>query len=140
MSDYAQNLLALLKSNATVTKYAAGRLHEDHIPQLNGTITEPFVWMSQRSETPSSVIDGAQGEAPDTVIFDMEVSGGSNRRHGQRSLGAAVRALLNNYRGTFGDSTVKGIFVRDKDNDHIPISNGGDRGILVTAFDLEIWP
>jgi hypothetical protein len=140
MSDYAQDLLALLKSDATVTKYAAARFHEDHVPHLNGTLTEPFVWFSQRQETPGSTLDGAQGEAPDTVVFDMECSGGSQRRTYQKALGAAVRALLHNYRSTFGSGTVKGIFIRDKDNDHIPVSNGGDAGVLVTAFDVEVWP
>lgn len=139
MNDTAQNLIALMKSATTVTKHAANRFHEDHVPQLNGVLTEPFVWLSQRQESGGETIDGAQGEAPDSIIFDMEVSGGSNRRIGQKALGAAVRSLLHNYRGAFGDSTVKGIFVRDKENDHIPVSNGGDRGVLVSAFDVQVW-
>jgi hypothetical protein len=136
MSDYAQDLIALLKSDATVTKYAAGRFHEDHVPQLNKTLTEPFVWLSQRQETAGNTLSGAQGEPPDNIIFDLECSGGSKRLSEQKALGAAVRALLHNYRS----STIKGIFVRDKENDHIPVSNGGDSGVLVTAFDVEVWP
>lgn len=139
MSDQSQNFIALLKTDATVTKYGANRFHEDHVPQLKGTITEPFIWFSQRQETPGDVLNGAQGEAPDNVIFDVEVSGGSMRRIGQKALGAAVRALLHNYRGTFGSTTTRGIFVRDKENDHIPVSNGGDAGVLVTAFDVQVW-
>jgi hypothetical protein len=139
MSDLSQDLIALLKTDATVTKYAANRFHEDHVPQLNGVLTEPFIWLSQRQETPGDVLNGAQGEAPDNVIFDVEVSGGSRRLSYQKALGAAVRALLHNYRGTFGSTTTRGIFVRDKENDHIPVSNGGDAGVLVTAFDVQVW-
>jgi hypothetical protein len=135
MSDYAQDLLALLKTDSAVTRHAGNRFHEDHVPQLNGVLTEPFVWFSQRQETPSNTLSGAQGEAPDTVVFDMECSGGSMRRTGQKALGAAVRALLHNYRS----ATVKAIFVRDKENDHLPVSNGGDAGVLVTAYDIEVW-
>jgi hypothetical protein len=139
MSDRSQQLIALLKATATVTKHAANRFHEDHVPQLKGTLTEPFVWLSQRQETPGNTIDGAQGEEPDSVIFDVEISGGSMRRIGQKALAAAVRSLLHNYRSSSAPLITKGIFVRDKENDHIPVSNGGDKGVLVTAFDVEVW-
>lgn len=140
MSDLAQDLISLLKATTTVTKYADERFYEDKVPQLKGTITDPFVWLSQQQETPSSTLDGAQGEAPDEVIFDLEISGGIQRKIGQKALGAAVRALLHNYRGTMGGGSVKGIFVRDKSNEYSPVSNGGDAGILVTALDVQVWP
>jgi hypothetical protein len=138
MSDHAQNLIALLKTDTTVTKWAASRIREDHVPQLSGIQTEPFIWLGQRQETQLDTLDSMQGQAPLSLAFDLECVGG--RQYEQKQLAAAVKAKLHKYTGAFGDSTVQGILVNDKDNAYVSKTAGADSGVFATAFDVEVFP
>lgn len=139
MSDVAQNLIALLKSDTTVQKWAGGRFREDHVPQhfFKGPATEPFVWLGLRQTTDHGTLGDANGASPDELVFDLECVAG--KQYDGKALAAAVRAKLNNYRGTMLDQTAKGIFVRDQDNDYIPKATGGDNGLFVSAYDVQVW-
>jgi hypothetical protein len=137
VSDTAQNLRAFLAADATVAKIGGNRFHEDHVPQLQGNQTKPFIWFGLRQEIGAETLDSQPGEDAQSRIFDLECVAG--RQMDAKQLASAVRRRCSCYRGSFGDSTTKGIFVRDKDSDYVPQSTGGDRGVFVTAFELEIW-
>lgn len=139
MSDVAQNLIALLKSDTTVQKYAAGRFREDHVPQhvFQGRQTEPFVWLGMRQATRHETLDSSVGETAPETIFDIECVAGD--QFAGKALATAVSAKLSCYRGTMSDLTAKGIFVRDQDNDYIPKATGGDNGLFVAAYDVQVW-
>lgn len=137
MSDVAQNVIALLKAESTVNKWAGTRFHEDHVPQLRGIKTEPFVWLALRQTTGAETLDSSAGEAPPEYIFDVECVAG--RQYDGKQLASAVRTKLNCYRGAMSDLTAKGIFVRDQDNDYIPKATGGDSGLFVAAYDVQVW-
>jgi hypothetical protein len=138
MSDVAQNLIALLKADTTVTKWSS-RFHEDHVPQhvYKGKDTEAFVWLGVRQTTDHGTLDDSTGALPDELVFDIECVAG--KAYDAKQLAIAVRAKLNNYRGTMSDQTTKGIFVRDQDNDYIPKATGGDNGLFVAAYDVQVW-
>jgi hypothetical protein len=136
MSDITKNLKAFLEDDATVQRFASTRIYDDHIPQANGDSTLPYVWMGVRQETQHGTLGDANGSsAVDEYIVDLEV--GAGRQHSQRSLASAVASRLRDYRGTFGDTTTKGIILRDKDNEYV--YQTGDEGVFVSAFDVQVW-
>lgn len=140
MSDVAQNLIALLRADTAVAKWAAARVREDHVPQAtyDGTVTPAHIWLGLRQSTPFDHINGDVGESPMSVTFDLECIAG--KQYDANQLAAAVRTKLHNYRGTFGDSTVKAIFINDQDNNYTPKATGGDNGLFVMAFDVQVIP
>jgi hypothetical protein len=136
MSDITQNLKAFLAGDTSVTRFSSDRIHDDHIPQSKGTETLPYIWMGIRQETQHGTLGDTHGSSsPDEYIVDLEV--GAGRQHSQRSLASAVAPRLRDYRGAFGDTTTKGIILRDKDNDYV--YQTGDEGVFVSAFDVQVW-
>lgn len=137
MTDVAQNLKAFIGADTSVKNIAAARIYEDKVPQSN-VASPPYIWLSIRQENAGNTIDGSVGELPDSVIFDLECV--AMNRDVSKDLARFTRALLHNYRSTttgFNGTSVKGIFVRDKDTDYMPVN--GDRGQYVQAFDVEVW-
>jgi hypothetical protein len=140
MSDHSTNLITLLKSDTATQKWAASRIREDHVPQhfYKGKETEPFIWFQQRQETQLDTLDSTQGQTPLSLQFDLECVAG--KQFDQKALAVAVKAKLHKYTGTFGDSSVQGILLNDKDNDYIPKATSGDDGLFVTSYDVMVYP
>lgn len=138
MSDTAENLKAFIGSDSSVKEIVSSRIYEDKVPQSDKANPPPYIWFATRQEVPSTVINGSVGELPDSILFDLECV--AMVRNTSKNLARLVRAMLNNYSSQttgFNGTSVKGIFVRDKDSDYAPVN--GDRGQYVTAFDVEVW-
>lgn len=136
-NDINQNFREFLKADSTIQKLVGSRIHEDKVPKLDGLKTEPFIWFARRQTIRQETLDSQNGELPGEVIYDLECAAG-NQFHGKQ-LAAALEARCSCYRGTFGDSTAKGMFVRDQDDDYIPKAGGGDTGVFVAAFDVQVF-
>ena len=133
MSDVTENFRAFLLADAAIEAVVPNRVHEDHVPQ--GAL-QPFIWFRKRSATNlGATLNSANGESPDDFYFDVECVGNQEK---SKTLTELVRARCNFYRGAFGDTTCKGAFVNDQDDDYFPKSIGGDSGLYVGALDVRV--
>lgn len=57
-----------------------------------------------------------------------------------QALADAVGDALSDYRGTFGDMTVQGVFVEDQSDDYEPYYSQGDEGVFMAALQIRIRP
>lgn len=135
MSDVSSRFRAFLIADANIARLVGGRVHEDHVPQRNKPLY-PFIWYRKRQAQGTETLDSDNGEDASFHYFDVEVV--SKNQSTAKELETLVRARCSCYRGTYGDSTVQGIFVNDQSADYEPQSNGGDDGLTVASLDVQV--
>jgi len=101
-------------------------------------IVTPYIWFSRGSTEDLDTLDASPGEQPFMTAFNVEAI--SDDLDEAQDIAAALKARLNKYRGAFADSTVKGIFVTDHNDDYYPRGLGADEGRHVAALRVEIIP
>lgn len=132
MSDLAEDLRAFLIGTAEIQAIIGQRVHQDHVPQ---NMARPYIWLRQSGVEEDPCLDGAVGADPLRVFFDIECCATVNAT--SKELAGEVRGVLHHHRGQLGTRSVPGVFVREHDDDYVP-RNGGDPGIYVATFSLEI--
>ena len=135
MSDTATRLRAHILADATIAAIIGTSCHQSHVPQ---EITLPYVWFGRTGTEDIRTLDASAGLAPFSEAFDVEAI--SDDLSESQTLALAIKSRLNNYRGTFDDSTVKGIFVEDHNDDYMPRGVMSDEGFAVAAMRCEIIP
>ncbi len=133
--DAAQNLRAFLLADTTLNTLVAGGVHENQVPQM-GT-EQNYIWLAQNGKVYDQATDDEAGVSPRSIMFDCECC--SRKLPESVQIGDAVRNLFP-MRGTFGDATIKGVFVNDQSEDYVPINDMGDKGIHVQALQIEVCP
>ena len=133
MADIATNLRAFLLADASIAELAGDRIHHNHVPQNK---TRPFVYFRRRSTNHILLLGGASGDTPDDYSFDVEAI--ANNPDDADELGGYIRTRFHNYRGAFGDTTAKGVFVSDVADDYQPLGTGGDAGLTVIPLYVEV--
>ena len=135
MSDTGTRLRAHLLGNAAITAIIGTSCHQGHVPQA---VTVPYVWFGRANTDPLRTLDSAAGQAPFVESFDVEAI--SDDLDEAQTLASALKARLECHRGTFDDSTVKGIFVEDHNDEYIPRGIASDEVFHVAAMRCEIIP
>lgn len=133
-NDVAQNLRAFMLNDNTLRGLVTD-VHENQVPQ-SGTMQD-YVWFQQVGKVYEQATDDAAGVAPRSVLFDCECC--SRRLDNSIKIADAVRNLFP-YRGSFGDATVKGVFVNDQSEDYAPLNDMGDIGMNVQSLQIEVCP
>ncbi len=133
--DYTQNLKAKLAADGTVASYVASRIHHNNVPTQDAKLD--YIWLRRSGHRYERTLDEAAGTPPLSVLYDVECC--------SRDLGrsAAIADAVKNifpFSGTFGESSVKGAFVNDQDEDYVPINEMASVGINVQALQVEICP
>jgi hypothetical protein len=136
VSDVSSRFRDFLLADENIARLVGGRVHEDHVPQRLGAKDYPFIWYRKRQAQGAETLDSSPGEDAKFHYFDVEVV--AKGIHLAKQLETLVRARCSCYRGTYGDSTVQGIFVEDQDSDYIPRSAGSDEGLYVPALDVRV--
>ena len=140
MSDVSSNFRTFLLAGSGKPESIGQRVHGDHVPQDTVPKTGPFkdfIWYSRRQAQGMETLDSSAGEVARVFYYDIECV--SMVKRNARAIADWVRARCNCYRGTYGDSTVQGIFVDDQDADYEPQSIGGDRGAFVEIMNVRVF-
>lgn len=135
MADIATRLRTFLLADTTVTGVVGQRVHQAKVPEGQDA---PFIWFGRSGTTEIDILDQQPGAEPFSTTFDLEVI--SDDLSEAQDLAIYVKSTLNNYSGAFADSTVKGIFATDHNDQYIPRGIGSDDGRFVPAIQVEIIP
>ena len=135
MPDIATRFRTFCLADATIAAAIGSRMCQSVVPEQLAT---PYVWFGRASTDDLDTLDASPGEASFVTAFNVEAI--SDDLDEAQSIGDALKARLNKYRGTFADSTVKGIFVTDHNDDYYPRGLGEDGGRHVAALRVEIIP
>lgn len=135
MADVATRLRTFCLADTTIATAVGVRMSQGVVAQPLAT---PYIWFSRARTEDVDTLDAAAGEAAFMHEFDIEAI--SDDLDEAQDIAAALKTRLNKYRGAFADSTVKGIFVTDQNDDYYPRGLGDDEGRHVAAIRVEIIP
>lgn len=134
MSNLSVNFRKFLLAQSSLARKVAARIHQDHIPQSSSA---PYVYFSRQNAEFLTCLDSEVGEQPHAQSFAIECIG---RDIGDaQELGDEIRAI-NNYKGTFGDTSVQAVFVEDQSDDYEPRVLSGDDGAFSCNLRVTIYP
>ena len=132
MTVLAQDLVAYIAASTAVNQYTSTRVHYAQLPQSSAY---PHVWLRVTSDTVERTMDGV-GLMHEAYV-DIEAAGTTPLSAQNVADGLFTR--LDGAAATMGNASVKGFFLRDKDDDYIPFSNQSDEGVYVIAFTGHCW-
>lgn len=136
MSYPGKNFRQFLLADANIAAKVGTRVWEDHVAQVPGVETFPFIWLQKRQGLSVDVIDSAAGTEPFDFTFDVECVANDQRQ--AKILCELLNARCNFYRGAFGSATALGVFVRDQNGDYEPKSVGDDSGLFIESADVRV--
>jgi hypothetical protein len=134
MADLATNLRSFLLATPAVTDIVEDRVHQSRVPQGSEF---PHIWFGRTGSERDQSIEGGscrplfQTFALECAALDLDQA---------QTLADAVGDALSDYRGTFGDMTVQGVFVEDQSDDYEPYYSQGDEGVFMAALQIRIRP
>lgn len=133
MADLGANLRTKLLADATLRSLVGDRIHVNKIPARPGN---NFIYLAVDSTQENETLDGQVGEAPLSQTYAAECIS----LEGQAEAIAIKQRLrqLNNFRGTLGDQTVKGIFVNEFQEQYEP-RGVGDTGAHVAVCQVQVF-
>jgi hypothetical protein len=137
MSNLPQDLITFITGTTAVTGLVGGsaapRVHYSQVPQ---TSQPSWIWLAITSDTQIFTMDESAGIHEAFVDIECVASGES----GAQTLSDAVTARLDGYKGTAGNSVVRGAWLSDKDDSYIPKSvTNQDSGRNVVSTDLRLF-
>ena len=133
MSDVPTNLRTFLLADTDVAAIVATRVHQSSVPE---SVDAPYIWFTRdRSDGPRCLDNGVARTTEQQFSVECIAESLST----SQALADAVSDALDGYRGTFGDSTVKGVFVDDQTDDYIPRGVSSDDGAFVAALQVRIF-
>lgn len=135
MADLATRFRTFLIEDTSVKGKLGDRIYQDRVADQSPL--RPYLWFSRRLTNYSNALDDANGAQPTSVNFDVE-SISANLTESQ-AIAELVRTRCHLYRGAFADTTVKGVFVREQDDDYVPRGTGSNDGLFATVFDVEVF-
>jgi hypothetical protein len=126
-----ENMVTFLLASDSI-KAAVKAVSYNHVPQDKDT---PYIFFQQSGATDDVALDDSAG-TPTRPRYAVEVW--ADRPADAIEIKNLVQARLNKHRGTFGDTTVKGIFAEDVDDEYIPNGNGDDDGLHGASLFAEV--
>jgi len=132
MTTMPQDLRTLIIGSTAVSSLIGTRCAYNKIPQH---IEQPHVWFRVTNDTEELTMDGVGGMHE--AYVDLECVG--LNEGSSQAVADALKDRLHGYKGTMGNSSAKGAFVSDKDDDYVPFSTEGNEGAHVIAFSLNLW-
>lgn len=125
------DLIAYLKADTAVAALVAGRIYADFIPD---SAALPAIEIERPSETPQQSNDGPVGFAESKYVFRCISTGKSEAR----ALAAAVRARMDNLKGTVGGSVIGASTLEDESD--VPVIDTQDARIRFgVELTFSIW-
>jgi hypothetical protein len=126
-----ENMVTFLLASDSI-KAAVKAVSYNHVPQDKDT---PYIFFQQAGGSHDAALDDSQ-VTPTRPRYAIECW--ASNPFDAIALKNLVQPRLNMYRGTFGDTTVKGIFAEDVDDEYIPNGNGDDDGLHGASLFAEV--
>jgi hypothetical protein len=138
VTDISENFRTFLLADSAIRSKVAGRVHAIKTPQAKLVLPPtPFIWFRKRSAQTDEQLAPDAGHAATDFAFDVECVATNNEQTAVE-VAELVRTRCSCYRGSFGDTTAKGVFVNDQDDDYEAQSTGGDDRLAVSALDVRV--
>ena len=132
MTTMPQDLRTFIIGTTSVTGLISTRCHYNKIPAKSDF---PHVWFRVVSDNEELTMDGVGGmhEA------DIDLECAASSEDSAQAVSDAIKARLHGYKGTIGNSSAKGVFLSNKDDDYVPFSNQSDEAVHVVAHNVKLW-
>lgn len=134
MADIETRFKVFLQTDATIEQKVGDRIHFDQVPEDK---KRPYIWARLSRIGNFETLDSSAGEVPGEYQFDLECV--SPVKSEARTIAEAVRAKCHCHRGTFADTTVRGMFTTDQDEDYVPLGVGEGTGLFVDALGVQVF-
>lgn len=122
---------AFIQSDA-IKAVVGDRVSYNHVPQDKD---KPYIFFQQSGADDDIALDDSAG-VPNRPQFAIEAYADTPSEAVE--LKNLVHARLHKHRGAFGDTTVKGIFCANVDDNYEPAGGGSDDGLHWSAFLAEV--
>lgn len=132
MTTTEANMRTFLLADASIAAAVATRVSYNHVPQDKDV---PYIFFQQAGATDDIALGDSAG-TPTRPRYAVECW--ADRPADAIDLKNLVQARLHKHRGTFGDTTVKGIFAEDVDDNYVFRGNGSDDGFHGFAIFAEV--
>lgn len=133
MTTTEENMRAFLLADSNIAADAKA-VSYNIVPQNKDT---PYIFF-QQSGSDDDIALGDSAGAPTRTRFAIEVW--DSTPLGAIQFKKLVQNRLHKARGTFGDTTVQGIFSADMDDQYVGLGNGGDEGLHGAFLTAEVVP
>jgi len=131
MTTTEEHLRKFLLADANI-KATVKAISYNHVPQDKDV---PYIFFRQNGANDDIAMDDSAG-VPTRPQYAVECI--ADRPADAIALKNLVQARLHKHRGTFGDTTVKGIFAEDVNDEYVPNGVGDDDGLHVAALLAEV--
>jgi hypothetical protein len=118
-----EHLRKFLLADSSIAGAVGSRVSFNVVPQDKDV---PYIFFQQEGSTDDAALDDSAG-TPTRPRYALECW--ADKPSDAISLKNLLQAKLHKHRGTFGDTTVKGIFAEDVDDEYVPMGNGSDDGL-----------
>ena len=132
MTTTEENMRTFLLASDAIKAAVSTRVAYNRVPQDKDT---PYIFFQQQGAEDDISLGDSAG-MPTRPRYAVECWDDSPS--GAIALKNLVQARLHKHRGTFGDTTVKGVFASDADDEYIPNGDGGDDGLHGVALFAEV--
>lgn len=132
MATTEENLRTFLLSDTNIAALVGPRVAYNNLAQ---TKPNPRIFFQQTGAVDDVAMDDSAG-VPTRPQYTIEAI--DDTPEGAIVLKNLVHAKVNKHRGTFGDTTVKGIFAADVADNYAPNGLGEDGGQHYAAFVAEV--
>lgn len=132
MATTPENLRTFLLADSSIANEVGSRIAYNIVPEDKGS---PYIFFQQSGATDDIALDDSAG-APNRPQFVVECYAETPSR--AIVIKNLVHARLHKYRGTFGDTTTRGIFAEDVSDAYIRNGDGGDEGLHASTINVEI--
>lgn len=133
MTSLGDNLSSFLKAQTAIAAKVGNNVYHAGLPQ--GPLRS-FIYLIREGSREERHL-GQQGDSAFSHTFAVEAISESGRE--ADDLATLIRGL-DGSSGTFGDTTIRGMFVQDQNDDYAPKGIGSHLGHTVCALSVEVIP
>ena len=134
MADVATRLRNFLLTKTAITDLVGRRICETKPAQH---LASPYICFDNVSSENADVLNASVGDEPLNWGLSIQAVGTDEAR--VKTLTAALRTALHAYRGTFDDTTAKGIFVDSQSVNLDRFTDGSDLGYFIGSSETRIF-
>jgi hypothetical protein len=132
MTTTEEHMRKFLLADTGIAAAVGPRVAYNNVPQTKGT---PYIFFQQTGAVDDIAMDDSAG-TPTRPQYTIECV--DAKPLDAINLKNLVHARLHKHRGTFGDTTVKGIFAADVADNYTPNGLGEDAGLHWAALIAEV--
>lgn len=128
-----ENLITHVLGDDAIARKIGKRMHFNRIGQDEAF---PRILFTRAGTSLDGCLGDEAGTDPNRETFLLEIQAASDRD--AEDIRKLVEDRLNCYRGTFGDTTVQGIFAESWSSRHEPRVPGSEAGIYFASAPVEV--